>query len=161
MGFFFSAPSKRGVSSNERRVRALIEYRPFRNNDAPLLADIWRSQAAQRGLMQPMSAAIFEELVLANPIFDRYGLILAVDQGRPLGFVHVGFGATPDERHLSTELGVISMLLVRAPDPDPAIASELLRLGEGYLQSRGVRAIVAGGAAGPILSTWACMAAAN
>jgi ribosomal protein S18 acetylase RimI-like enzyme len=123
----------------------LIEYRPFRNNDAPLLAEIWRSQAAQRGLMQPMSAAIFEELVLANPIFDRHGLILAVEQGRPLGFVHVGFGATADEGHLSTELGVVSMLLVRAPEPDPAIATELLRLGEGYLQSRGARAIIAAG----------------
>jgi ribosomal protein S18 acetylase RimI-like enzyme len=124
----------------------LIEYRPFRNNDAPLLAEIWRSQAAQRGLMQPMSAAIFEDLVLANSIFDRLGLILAVDQSRPLGFIHVGFGTTPDESHLSTELGVISMLLVRAPEPDPAIASELLRLGEQYLAAHGARAIIAGGA---------------
>lgn len=135
--------ARRGVF---RRVRALIEYRPFRNTDAPLLAEIWRSQAAQRGLMQPMSAAIFEDLVLANPIFDRFGLILAIDQGRALGFVHVGFGATPDEGHLSTELGVISMLLVRAPEPDPAIASELLRLGEGYLKEHGSRSVVAGGA---------------
>ena len=96
--------------------------------------------------MQPMSAAIFEDLVLAQSIFDRLGLILAIDQGRPLGFVHCGFGTTPDEAHLSTELGVISMLLVRAPEPDPAIASELLRLGEGYLASRGARSIIAGGA---------------
>ncbi|HEX4146633.1 MAG TPA: GNAT family N-acetyltransferase [Pirellulales bacterium] len=123
----------------------MIEYRPFRNNDAPLLAEIWRSQAAHRGLMQPMSAAIFEDLVLANPIFDRLGLIVAVDQGRPSGFIHVGFGATQDEKHLSTELGVISMLLVRAPKPDPAIATELLRLGEQYLVSHGARAIIAGG----------------
>jgi ribosomal protein S18 acetylase RimI-like enzyme len=124
----------------------LIEYRPFRNNDAPLLAEIWRSQAAQRGLMQPMSAAIFEDLVLANPIFDRRGLILAVDQGRPLGFIHAGFGATADEKHLSTELGAISMLLIREPDTDPAIATELLKQAEDYLRQQGTKAVIAGGA---------------
>jgi ribosomal protein S18 acetylase RimI-like enzyme len=123
----------------------LIQYRPFRNNDAPLLAEVWRSQAAQRGLMQPMSAAIFEELVLTNPIFDREGLILAVEQGRALGFVHAGFGATDDEEHQSTELGAISMLLLRTPGADPTIATELLRLAEGYLSSRGAKTVVAGG----------------
>jgi ribosomal protein S18 acetylase RimI-like enzyme len=123
----------------------LIEYRPFRNNDAPQLAEVWRSQAAQRGLMQPMSAAIFEELVLANPIFDREGLILAVEAKRVLGFVHAGFGATADEAHLSTELGAISMLLVRAPDADPAIATELLGRAEQYLRSHGAKAAIAAG----------------
>ncbi|HTU27424.1 MAG TPA: GNAT family N-acetyltransferase [Pirellulales bacterium] len=126
----------------------MIEYRPFRNTDAPLLAEVWRSQAAQRGLMQPMSAAIFEELVLANQIFDRLGLILAVEGNRSLGFVHAGFGATAGRDHLSTELGVVSMLLVRAPDPDPAIAAELLRRGEEYLAQRGAKAVIAGGARG-------------
>jgi GNAT superfamily N-acetyltransferase len=123
----------------------LIEFRPFRNNDAPLLAEIWRSQAAQRGLMQPMSAAIFEDRVLANPIFDRQGLILAVERGRALGFVHASFGATADEAHPSTELGAISIILIREPDTDPAVATELLQRAETYLASHGAKAVVAGG----------------
>ena len=123
----------------------MIEYRPFRNTDAPLLADVWRSQAAQRGLMQPMSAAIFEERVLANPVFDRQGLILAVDAGRPLGFVHASFGATADESHPSTETGAISIILIRGPDTDPAVATELLHRAEAYLRSHGARTVVAGG----------------
>ena len=126
-------------------MRALIEYRPFRNTDAPLLAEIWRSQASQRGLMQPMSAALFEALVLSKSIFDRFGLILAIDDGKPLGFVHAGFGTTPDELGLSLETGVISMLMLRLPDALPSVADELLKRSEEYLQSRGAKAIVAGG----------------
>ena len=69
--------------------RALIHYRAFRNTDAPQLAEVWRSQTAQRGLMQPMSAALFDQLVLAKPYFDREGLIVAVDDDRPVGYVIV------------------------------------------------------------------------
>jgi ribosomal protein S18 acetylase RimI-like enzyme len=126
----------------------LIEYRPFRNNDAPLLAEIWRSQASQRGLMQPMSAALLESLVLAKPIFDRQGLILALDDGKPVGFVHAGFGSTPDERSLCPTVGVISMLMLRVPDCGAGVADELLRRSEAFLQSRGAKAVVAGGSRG-------------
>ncbi len=52
-------------------------FRPFRNSDPPLLADVWRSQPSQRGLMQPMSAALLEQLVLSKPVFEREGLIVA------------------------------------------------------------------------------------
>ncbi len=126
----------------------MIEYRPFRNTDAPLLAEIWRSQGSHRGLMQPMSAALFEAQVLSKSIFDRFGLILAVEDGKPLGFVHAGFGATGDERALEPKLGVISILMLRLPDTLPGVAAELLRQAETYLHSRGATSIVAGGAAG-------------
>ena len=123
----------------------MIEYRPFRNTDAPLLAEIWRSQGSQRGLMQPMSAALFEAQVLSKSIFDRFGLILAVEEGKPLGFVHAGFGATPDGVELERRLGVISILMLRLPDALPIVADELLRQAEEYLHSRGAQSIVAGG----------------
>jgi GNAT superfamily N-acetyltransferase len=126
-------------------VRALIQYRPFRNNDAPLLAEIWRSQAGQRGLMQPMSPAIFEDRVLNKAIFDRLGLILAVEDGRPVGFVHAGFGSLGDESAPSTELGVISMVMLHAPSNVAQVADELLRRAEDYLRQRGGKAIIAGG----------------
>ncbi len=98
--------------------------------------------------MQPMSAALLESLVLAKPTFDRYGLILAVEDGKPLGFVHAGFGSTADECGVSQEIGVISMLMLRLPDAPPSVADELLRRGEEYLQLKGAKRIMAGGSQG-------------
>ena len=77
--------------------RALIEYRAFRNTDPPQLAEIWRSQTAQRGLMQPMSIVALERYIFSKPSFDRNGLIVAVDEGKLLAFAHAGFGSTPDQ----------------------------------------------------------------
>jgi ribosomal protein S18 acetylase RimI-like enzyme len=126
----------------------LIQFRPFRNSDPPLLTDIWRSQPNQRGLAQPMSAAMFEELVLTKSVFDREGLVLAVEDGRAEGFVHATFGPSDDLSRPSTENGVISMLMLRAPEHHPSLASELLARGEDYLRRRGATRISAGGTRG-------------
>ncbi|MCE9556060.1 MAG: GNAT family N-acetyltransferase, partial [Planctomycetes bacterium] len=55
----------------------MITYRPFRNSDPPHLARIWRRQPPLRGRAPAMSAARFDELVLAKPYFDPQGLIIA------------------------------------------------------------------------------------
>ncbi len=128
-------------------LSALIQFRLFRNSDAPLIAEVWRSQPQQRGLAQPMSAAMFEELVLTKSVFDREGLILACDDGTPLGFVHAGFGPSSDLTHSSGESGVISMLMLRSPDEHTGLAAELLTQGEAYLHRRGAGTIWAGGIA--------------
>lgn len=123
----------------------LIQYRPFRNSDPPLLAEVWRSQLSQRGLMQPMSASLLERLVLSKPIFDREGLIVAMEEDHAVGFAHAGFGPTEDRSHISTARGVVSMLMVRASDLSSPIASELLIASEAYLQSHGAKTLYAGG----------------
>jgi ribosomal protein S18 acetylase RimI-like enzyme len=125
----------------------LIEFRPFRNQDAPLVVDVWRSQAAQRGLAQPMSVAMFDEIVLAKPFFDREGLILAIQDGAALGFVHAGFGPAPDLAGRSTETGVVSQVLL-GPGQSAELAHELLVRGESFLRTRGSKTIWAGGVAG-------------
>jgi ribosomal protein S18 acetylase RimI-like enzyme len=122
----------------------LIHYRPFSNTDPPQLAELWRSCADRRPLVQPMTAATFEELVLNKPYFDREGLWLAVEGQKAQGFVHAGFGPTDDESTLSTDLGVTSMLLVRPRDDRNDIAGELLRHGETYLRDRGAKVLYAG-----------------
>ena len=76
----------------------MIGYRIFRNSDPPHLADIWRTHAGRRGLMQPMTAALLEELVLSKPYFDPQGLIVATDGNHPVGFAHAAFGPTEDKR---------------------------------------------------------------
>jgi ribosomal protein S18 acetylase RimI-like enzyme len=122
----------------------LVEYRPFRNTDPPQLAEVWRSQTGQRGLMQPMSMAVLERFVFSKPTFDRQGLIVAVEGDKLQGFVHAGFGPTPDQRTLSTEIGVTCVLMLR-PEADPAVATELIARSQQYLTSQGSKSLVGGG----------------
>lgn len=122
-----------------------IRYRPFLNTDPPWLAEIWRARNQERGLMQPMSAALFEQLVLSKTYFDREGLILAVDGARPVGFVHAGFGPTDDEARLTHQLGVTCMLMVRHDYRRLGIGSGLLAQSEAYLQARGAQVLYGGG----------------
>lgn len=123
----------------------MIRYRAFRNSDPPLLAEIWRSRAGRRGLMQPMSAALLEQLVLSKPYFDREGLIVATDEDRAVGFVHAGFGPTDDEQNISTDFGVTCMLLVHPHEQGTEISRQLLLRSEEYLHSRGSKVLYGGG----------------
>lgn len=95
--------------------------------------------------MQPMSSTLFEELVLSKPYFDNAGLILAVDDDRPVGFAHAGFGPTEDQSSLSFERGVVSMLIVRPEYRRQGIGQQLLSRAEQYLQERGSRVAYGGG----------------
>src|SRR5262245_59668413 len=93
--------------------------------------------------MQPMSAALFERTVLARQTFDAGGLFVATDGPKVVRFSHAAFG--PAEPQLPAETGGISMLMVRQPDGDPAIAAGLLARSEEYLKNHGVKQILAGG----------------
>ncbi len=122
----------------------MIRYRAFRNSDPPALVDIWRSQGQLRPLVQPLSLTLLETLVLSKPYFDRQGLIVATDGEVPIGFVHVGFGPNEDQTEISTEMGVISVLMVHPHQQRSGIEAELLARGEAYLQSRGATLLYAG-----------------
>ncbi len=88
---------------------------------------------------------MFDLVVLAKPYFDREGLILALDDERPVGFVHAGFGPNSDESGLSTEMGATVLLLVVSHPEEQAIAAELLARSEEYLRRRGTRVLYGGG----------------
>ncbi len=122
----------------------LIQYRAFRNTDSPQLADIWRSQVGQRGLMQPMTMAVLERFVLAKPYFDPEGLIVAVDDNKVLGFAHCGFGPSEDQNTLSTESGTTCVVMLR-PEAESSIAGELLAHSEAYLRQLGAKTLFGGG----------------
>ena len=95
----------------------MLTFRPFRNVDPPVLAALWRSRAGQPGLLQPVSPDLLEQLVFAKLYFDYDGLILAHDDGRPVGFAHAGFGPNETRSWISTETGVTCLILTR-PDCD-------------------------------------------
>lgn len=123
----------------------MMQYRAFRNEDTPALAMLWRSQPPERGLMQPMSVDAFEQFVLAKPYFDREGLIVAIDAGQLVGFVHAAFGPRDDEAGVSQQFGVTCLLLVRGDYQRRGIGAELLARSEAYLTTRGAQVLYAGG----------------
>jgi ribosomal protein S18 acetylase RimI-like enzyme len=122
----------------------MIRYRPFRNTDPPLLAELWCSQSMRQALVQPMTTGLFEQKVLSKPYFDREGLIVAVDGSRPVGFAHAAFGPSPDGSTLCTQTGTTCMLMVGRHVDRAQIAEQLLRCSERYLQGRGATTLLAG-----------------
>lgn len=123
----------------------MIHYRSFRNNDTPQLVEIWRAQPRARGLAQPVSVELFEQLVLAKPYFENEGLTLVLDDDVAVGFSHAGFGPTDEGASLNQRFGVTSMLLARPGHQELPIGLELLARGELYLRSRGAKVLYAGG----------------
>ena len=116
----------------------MLTYRPFRNADPPVLAEIWRSRR-QAGLAQPVSPDLLEQYVFAKLYFDYNGLILACRDGQPVGFVHAGFGPSADENAVSTELGTTCLVLARHDCPQDEVAAGLLDRSEAYLRLTGPR----------------------
>jgi GNAT superfamily N-acetyltransferase len=123
----------------------MLTFRTFRNTDPPALAAIWRSRAGQSGLAEHISPALLEELVFAKPYFDYNGLILAWDDNRPVGFAHAGFGPDATGAHISTELGVTCLAVVRPDTAESEVAAGLLQRSEQYLARRGAKAFYGGG----------------
>jgi ribosomal protein S18 acetylase RimI-like enzyme len=116
-------------------------------------------------MVQPLTFALLNDFVLSKLYFDRRGLIVATDDEaplrssaspgrpspaldrgpRPIGFVHAAFGPNADGSQLSTERGVICMLLVEPHPRRAEVERELLARAETYLRARGARMLYAGG----------------
>jgi len=124
----------------------VIHYRSFRNPDPPVVADVWNaSLSGPRTAVIPVQATtILEYFTLSKPYFDPRGLILAFDDNKPVGFVHAGFGPSPDGKGLDTSIGIVCTLGVIPSHRRQGIGSELLRQVEAYLRGRGANEILAG-----------------
>jgi len=123
----------------------MITYRTFRNTDPPDLVAIWRSRAGQEGLARWVSPDLFEQLVFAKLYFDYEGLIIAHEDGRPVGFAHAGFGPNESRGWISTESGTTCMMMVRPDCPQQEVAAGLLERAEQYLRRRGAKVLYGGG----------------
>lgn len=96
-------------------------------------------------MASPISLDALEALVLSKTYFDPQGLILALDDGRPVGFAHAGFGANDDENALEKQLGIVCAVMVEPEFRRRGIGRELLARSEGYLKACGAEVLYAGG----------------
>jgi ribosomal protein S18 acetylase RimI-like enzyme len=115
----------------------VVQYRSFRNTDPPQLVEIWNEAFTGRGAVRLRNSSPLERFVLAKPLFDPAGLIIAEDNGRCVGFGHAALGEEPG-------IGVICGIGVRPEQRRRGIGSELLRRCESYLRERGARTLHAG-----------------
>jgi ribosomal protein S18 acetylase RimI-like enzyme/predicted N-acetyltransferase YhbS len=123
----------------------MLTYRTFCNTDPPVITALWRSRAGQPGLRHSVSPDLFEQLVFAKLYFDYHGLVIAWDDGRPVGFAHAAFGPNETSDGISTEQGVTCLVLVRPDCAEAEVASGLLRQCERYLRQRGAKVFYGGG----------------
>lgn len=93
-----------------------------------------------------MSPALLEQHVFSKPYFDRRGLLIAVENDRPIGFVHGGFGPSADGGDLDYSTGVVCLLMVAPRDDRQQVAQGLLEQCEEYLLHRGAQLLYGGGA---------------
>jgi len=126
----------------------MLSYRAFNNTDPPRVAALWRSRAGQPGLVQPVSADLFEQFVFGKLYFDYEGLILAFDDDRPVGFAHAAFGPSEKWDRIATDTGVICVVVVRPDCAEAEVAEGLVERSEAYLSRHGAK-VVYGGAAAP------------
>ena len=127
----------------------MIEFRCFRNDDPPRLADAWRSADLGPSAMQPMTSALLEASVFSKPYFEREGLIVAVDTAadRVVGFAHAAFGPNADHSAIDTVVGT-TLLVVVVPHPEQDLIGDgLLGRCEEYLRRRGATTLLGGGSA--------------
>jgi GNAT superfamily N-acetyltransferase len=125
----------------------VIEIRAFRNEDPPRLAAVWRAADLGPAAMQPMTPAMLEASVFSKPYFDRHGLVVAIDDGRMVGFAQAGFGPNADRSGVDTSEGS-TLLVAVVPHPEAeTIGDRLLAASEAYLRSRGATVLLGGGSA--------------
>jgi GNAT superfamily N-acetyltransferase len=123
----------------------MIEYRCFRNDDPPRLADVWRSAELGPGGFQPMTSAWLEACVFSKPYFDREGLLVASDGDRVVGFAHAAFGPNAARSAIDRVSGTTMLVVVVPHDRHEEIAAGLLERCESYLRRRGATTIMGGG----------------
>ena len=97
-------------------------------------------------MLQPVTPHLLEYGVFSKMLFDRQGLIVATRDGRPVGFVHAGFGPDEEGTRLDCTLGTIHLLMLHSDVADDhRLADDLLAAGEEYLRSSGSTVLYAGG----------------
>ena len=105
---------------------------------------MWNHSYHGRGVASPISPDIFDVAALAHTYFDPQGLILAILDGRPIGFVHVGFSVNAAHTQLDLTQAVVCAIVVEPEHRHSQVGSQLLDQARQYARSRGATDLFAG-----------------
>lgn len=120
----------------------MVEYRTFRNTDTPRLVAVWNDTFTNRGAPRLGINTMLERYVLAKPIFDPKGLIVAESNGVVIGWAHAAMSLNPFN---TQPVGVVCLIGVRPAFRRQGIGSELLRRAEQYLREHRAETFQGGG----------------
>lgn len=120
----------------------MLLYRTFRNSDTPRIVSVWNDSFTQRGAPRLSSNTLFERYILAKPIFDSKGLIIAESNGAVVGWAHAAMSLNPFN---TQKVGVTMLLGVRQAHRKQGIGTELLKRSEQYLRDKGADVLQVGG----------------
>ena len=97
-----------------------------------------------RSAVDSFSPTMLDQTVLAKPYFEQAGLLMAVDDSLPVGFVHAGFAPNRELSDLDHSIGIISQLKVVDVESRDTVASELLERACDYVRNKGAQQIYFG-----------------
>lgn len=124
----------------------MISYRAFRNADPPVLNRLWNAAPAVTDMVQPLTLLHWDRFVLSKPYFVANGLVVAMRDDQPIGFVHASMDdSQPGEGGQESRRGAISMLHLLADVEEAAIAKVLIEQAQSFLKGQGVLQVQAGG----------------
>jgi ribosomal protein S18 acetylase RimI-like enzyme len=108
------------------------------------LVQLWNQCFTGRGATILRGTMLIEYFLFAKAYFDPEGLLLALDDSKPVGFVHAGFGPGPGGATLDRSTGIICALGVVPEYHRKGVGAELLRRAEDYLRCGGATTLLAG-----------------
>lgn len=113
-----------------------IEIRTFRNDDTAALCSVWNAHHGLRpqSIINPLQ---FELSVLAKPYFLSQELLLAIDDRRPVGLLHLGKSGSLDNYDAGQPPDVVAAFCIEPRGDEEAIAQQLLTVAQLQLQARG------------------------
>ena len=114
-----------------------IRIRTFLNTDTPHLAQLWRQHHEAAGLRSSCPSNVWEYCILAKPYFDSNTLWIALDEDRPIGFLHATYAGNIQRSDLDPHIRLVNSLCVQPCEQEFEIARRLLEEASTFLRSTG------------------------
>ena len=120
-------------------------YRSFRNDDPPLIRDLWNLAADENPRVAIVrSCDMLENYIFSKPFFESESLIVAEEGDQIIGFSLCGFGYDPGKDGLDRSQGSTCLLFVHPGYRRRGVGTELVKRSEAHLRGGGATEVFAG-----------------